>query len=252
MRRFLAALVLCSIVPASHAALVDNGTYTTDTVTNLDWLDLTETNYFPYGVVSSQLGSGGLWDGWRYATNAEATNLFQTLGFTIAGTNGAPIGSAPAGFSSALSLFVNLFGNTLGEADNVGTYFGAFGVTAQGTDPGDHQSMGAYTYGFSTGFILATAPCCDQSDSLGDDLHRALSRSGFCCSRSASCRRLVAAVGPRGIGIRYTYDKRLTNVGRYFRHSSDTGHKRPYALAYERPFGAPVNYDGHPLAGQGV
>ena len=167
MRRFLAALVLCSIVPASHAALVDNGTYTTDTVTNLDWLDLTETNYFPYGVVSSQLGSGGLWDGWRYATNAEATNLFQTLGFTIAGTNGAPIGSAPAGFSSALSLFVNLFGNTLGEADNVGTYFGAFGVTAQGTDPGDHQSMGAYTYGFGTGFILATAPCCDQSDSLG-------------------------------------------------------------------------------------
>ena len=167
MRRFLAALVLCSMIPASHATLVDNGTYTTDTATNLDWLDLTATNYWQYDFVSTQLGSGGLWDGWRYATNAEATNLFQTLGFTIAGTSGAPIGTAPAGFSTALSLFVNLFGDTLGLATSDGSFFGAYGVTGQGTVPGSHQAMGAYTYGSGTGFILATSNCCQQADSLG-------------------------------------------------------------------------------------
>lgn len=167
MRRLLAALVLFFVIPTSHATLVNNGPYTTDTATNLDWLDLTETNYWSYDYVSSQLGSGGMWEGWRYASNAEATSLFQTLGFTIESTSGGPIGSAPTGFSAALSLFTSLFGNTLGEATNDGSYFGTYGVTAQGIAPDSHQSMGTYTYSFGTGFILATSACCAQADSLG-------------------------------------------------------------------------------------
>ncbi len=56
-----------------NAALIDNGLYTTDTSTGLDWLDLAETADMLY---SQALSSN---NGWRPATYIEVENLFGSL-----------------------------------------------------------------------------------------------------------------------------------------------------------------------------
>ncbi len=46
----------------------------------LEWLDLTETAGRSYNDVSGQLGSGGEFDGWRYATRDDVTDLWDAAG----------------------------------------------------------------------------------------------------------------------------------------------------------------------------
>jgi hypothetical protein len=48
---------------------------THDTISGLNWLDLSETNNMSPDVVTVQLGTGGFFEGWRYATSAEVINL---------------------------------------------------------------------------------------------------------------------------------------------------------------------------------
>ena len=59
------------------AELIDNGNYTSDTETGIDWLDLTETKGLSYAFVLSHFGSGGQFEGWSYATR-EQINVFMT------------------------------------------------------------------------------------------------------------------------------------------------------------------------------
>jgi len=63
-----------------HAALIDNGIFTTDTETGLDWLDLTETANLSYDYVSTQLGQGGIFQGWSLASIAQVETLFNAAG----------------------------------------------------------------------------------------------------------------------------------------------------------------------------
>lgn len=76
---FANVLVLSTSV---NAALIDNGIYTTDMDSGLDWLDLTETSRMPYDFVSSQLGVGGAFEGWSYATVVQIESLFDSAGGT--------------------------------------------------------------------------------------------------------------------------------------------------------------------------
>jgi len=73
------AIVLV-LTTSANAALIDNGTYTTDTVSGLDWMDLTETTGLSYNYVFSQLESEGQFDGWRYATSEDVINLINNTG----------------------------------------------------------------------------------------------------------------------------------------------------------------------------
>jgi hypothetical protein len=66
----------------SNAELIDNGSYTTDTRTNLDWLDLTETVNLTFDYVDSQLGPGGEFEGWEYADIWDIESLFDSAGGT--------------------------------------------------------------------------------------------------------------------------------------------------------------------------
>lgn len=63
-------------ISSGHAAIIDNGTYTTDTNSALDWLDLTETNGMSYNQVMADVELSG----WRYATIAEVSIFFDTFG----------------------------------------------------------------------------------------------------------------------------------------------------------------------------
>jgi hypothetical protein len=78
--RLLGAIYACTLAFNANAAIVDNGTYTTDTSTGLDWLDLTATAGMSYNQVSAELGAGGMFEGWTYATRAQVTGLWDSFG----------------------------------------------------------------------------------------------------------------------------------------------------------------------------
>ena len=65
----------------SQASLVNDGDYTTDTVTNLQWLDLTITKNLGYTYVLNNLICGScLYKNYRYATMAEVNTLLTSAG----------------------------------------------------------------------------------------------------------------------------------------------------------------------------
>ncbi len=75
------ALILLSqtsTLTTAHAAstdFFDHDTYTTDSLSGLDWLDVTESVFRSYNDVSSQFVTGGDLEGWRYATGVEFNAL---------------------------------------------------------------------------------------------------------------------------------------------------------------------------------
>ncbi|NOX09698.1 MAG: VPLPA-CTERM sorting domain-containing protein [Gammaproteobacteria bacterium] len=88
------------------ASLIDKGTYTSDTVSGLDWLDLTATTGLSYNYVSSQLGSGGLFDGWSYAGVMRIETLIQHAGGTSPFTGWTTINNG------VVSSLLNTWGQT--------------------------------------------------------------------------------------------------------------------------------------------
>lgn len=60
---------------SSQALIIDNNEYLTDSLTGLDWLDLTETYNQSRQTVASRLQTGGDLDGWRYANRYELGSL---------------------------------------------------------------------------------------------------------------------------------------------------------------------------------
>lgn len=75
---FLVFAALLSTSATLHAApvdFIDNGISTTDKLSGLEWLDVSETSGRSYNDVSSELGAGGEFEGWRYATSSELLTL---------------------------------------------------------------------------------------------------------------------------------------------------------------------------------
>jgi len=60
---------------------------TRDTATGLDWLDVTQTRGLSYDQVNAQMVSGGLYEGWRYATVAELDQLIVNFGYSAVNQN---------------------------------------------------------------------------------------------------------------------------------------------------------------------
>lgn len=70
----LAAVLLLVMSSVSHAVLINNGAYVTDTNTGLDWLHNTPLAGQSYNSVLAGYG-GYAQDGWRHANGAEITEL---------------------------------------------------------------------------------------------------------------------------------------------------------------------------------
>lgn len=118
--KLLAAASFALLAAPSSAAIVDapDHTYLTDTATGLDWRDVTATAGMSFNDVSSQLGAGGQFAGWRYATGDE----FNTL---VSNYSGVVI---PAGYHGYTNMepdridgLVTLLGSTL-DAYMLATY----------------------------------------------------------------------------------------------------------------------------------
>ncbi len=68
----LCIIVTIALSSNAHATLIDNGLFTSDNTTGLDWLDLSISAGQSYNSTAT------INDGWRYATNEEVENLFNT------------------------------------------------------------------------------------------------------------------------------------------------------------------------------
>ena len=56
-----------------------------DTTNNMEWLDLTVTADLALDYVAGQLGPGGEFEGWRFATQPEARALLESAGIQLFG-----------------------------------------------------------------------------------------------------------------------------------------------------------------------
>jgi hypothetical protein len=75
--------LICIIPAVSHASLVSidstrwgAGSLTVDSLTGLQWLDLDLSTDISYNSMLTELGGGGFYAGYRYATASEVESLF--------------------------------------------------------------------------------------------------------------------------------------------------------------------------------
>ena len=76
MKKELFAVSLL-LIPATSA--VASTIFNVSGIENIQWLELTETANMSRNAVESELVSGGLFDGWRYATRSETEALYDSL-----------------------------------------------------------------------------------------------------------------------------------------------------------------------------
>lgn len=156
LTKFRLPIVLLLFVVAinARAALIDQGSYLTDTVSGLDWLKLTQTVNRTYNDVSSQLDEGGEFAGWRYATSTEFEALLLNQGITADqgcsdGTNFC--GGVHSENYATISNLVNQIGDTFEQAYGgslTSSAYASLGVLADFTS-GGFRSVGLLA-GFDT------------------------------------------------------------------------------------------------------
>lgn len=107
--RFLvtcACLALAAAAPAQAVlvsvddAVFGAGSVTRDTVTGLEWLDISGTTLRTYAYVEGQFGPGGEFAGLRHATAQEVTGLFVHAGIPVLNS----FQGADANVAAALAL----------------------------------------------------------------------------------------------------------------------------------------------------
>jgi hypothetical protein len=139
----------------ANAALIDNGDFSTDVASGLDWLDWTLTQDKTQAEALT-LFSGA---GWRVATDAEAVALIVNQFGLVVDSSGWANGYTSPSWAADLSRFNDLFGITHGVSTSYASIEG-FGL------------IGANTYynafaGFDSGYY-------GQTDFHGDFMGVAL------------------------------------------------------------------------------
>ena len=105
---------------SANAAILDLGTITRDTDSGLDWLDVTETRDISWNEMSIELGVGGDYEGWRYATSSDLDTLIGNFGY-IPVTQNCNSGLTfcdhlVSGDSAPLEQMIRTLGDTLAAA----------------------------------------------------------------------------------------------------------------------------------------
>lgn len=110
---------------------------TLDTGTGLEWLDTNISANRSFNDVSGQFGTGGDFQGWRYATGAEVLNLIasNTTVLSGSGSNGSlDLGSA---FAFIDTLGVTLLESTMPGPNTFSNVMSTVGFYARGL-PGEY------------------------------------------------------------------------------------------------------------------
>ena len=69
--RSLLILFFSILSAQAYSTIIDRDWYTEDTISGLDWMDITETSGKSFDYVSTQFGLSGDYAGFRYATKVE-------------------------------------------------------------------------------------------------------------------------------------------------------------------------------------
>ena len=162
MRKWILIFFLCGFTGSASAIIIDSGVYLTDTDSGMDWLDVTESQGMSANFVDSQLGAGGLFDGWRYASMEEVGVLFDNMG-GVRNDQGGYWGGYPGNELLAEEL-INLFGYTWTGFD--GDEYIFWGMTSDirdyGVDHGGQSRWFAYiTYDPSGHSSVDASPAFD-------------------------------------------------------------------------------------------
>jgi hypothetical protein len=123
---------ILSVSTLANATFIDNGDYTTDTESGLDWLDWTETMDDTQAEALAEFSG----DGWRIATSMEATDLIESyFGISFAGTNGRLTTSGVADIEDNANQFLSFFGTyePWGTSYAIINGAGLFGVGGENT-----------------------------------------------------------------------------------------------------------------------
>lgn len=90
----ISLLLFVNIASAASVDFKDNGSYLTDNVSGLEWLDVSASTYLSYNDVSSQMGAGQRFDGWRYASLEQLDDLvFNYSGSNVSGVSAILLGN---------------------------------------------------------------------------------------------------------------------------------------------------------------
>jgi len=122
MKKIIIAAILLSYSSFSQAILIDNGSTTVDTATNLEWLDVTATLGESYNSVIGGFG-GYIADGYSVATTSQICVLFGALGDSIANCPDAAVDILAAAHAAE---FIIKFGDTTVSLSGYGGTFGWF------------------------------------------------------------------------------------------------------------------------------
>jgi hypothetical protein len=128
----LSQTITITTAQAASTHFFDNDTYTTDSISGLDWLDVTASVYRSYNDVSSQFGTGGDFEGWRYATSIEFNALVTNYtGNAISPTETGVIYQ----YDDKVDGLVSLLGSTLDSAylKNEGVTYDEFNGYMEGS-----------------------------------------------------------------------------------------------------------------------
>lgn len=122
IKKILTLGALLAVPMTLNAALIDKGIFNADTITGLDWLDLSQTANLSYQQVAEGLTVGGDFEGWRFANESDVDTLNTHLGFSSYFVVLDEV-TAPAD-DAALLTFVDLFDVELGSTLNYAMYEG--------------------------------------------------------------------------------------------------------------------------------
>ncbi len=141
--KLVSATMAMVLSASTNAALIDNDTFTFDTSTGLDWLDLSETAGISYSLALSTHS------GWRYATYVEVQNLFGVLfnGYYDTDTTLHLSRSTDNAYSDQaidVNDFQSLFGIVSSITASGKTHNYTYGLYSRG-EPSTLRAMGAYS-----------------------------------------------------------------------------------------------------------
>jgi hypothetical protein len=140
-----------------------DGLLTIDSDTGLQWLDWSYTANRSYNDVSSLLGDGSEFEGFRYATEAEMRTLYTNAGAVfIAQIDGSDLGNIPA-----LELLVDLFGETFAGGSEA--IYGLEGnASEEASALGDFPNSGA-SHHMASAFLVETGQIAVRWLNMNDE-----------------------------------------------------------------------------------
>lgn len=123
MRRLVASLLLWPLI--SFAAVVDRGAYLTDTMSGLDWLDVSRTVGLSFDATGALMDSGGTFGGvklaeWSFSTTPQLDTLISNF-------LGLPVSNAYVAEDGSLRALIEMLGpTTIQNVDSTDTRNGEY------------------------------------------------------------------------------------------------------------------------------